>query len=81
MEKNIDYRTAEWLKRIHQNQYHFTDWNDEDSAVEYKESFIMDDDDFSQQFYEALDAHYDWVKNNLLDAGIDVLGEETMPGL
>lgn len=79
--EDIDYRIAEWLKRIHQNQYHFTDWNDEDSAVEYKESFIMDDDDFSQQFYEALDAHYDWVKNNLLDAGIDVLGEETMPGL
>jgi hypothetical protein len=58
-------RTNSWIKNIHANLYDFEDFEKEDAAIHYSTSLIIYDADFSTQFYDALNAHYDWVKKGL----------------
>lgn len=72
-DEDIESRTQQWLDRIHNNNFGFTDFSNDDADVAYSTSFITHDNDFSTQFYTALDGHYNWVKNNLEATNITIL--------
>ncbi len=63
-------RNTKWLKKIHNNEFQFTDFGEEDAKLEYHKYFILSDKDYPKQFYDALDEHYDWVKGRLEAEGI-----------
>lgn len=75
---DIDVRYQEWMKRIHSNFFEIEDFNDEDAEVEYSAGTIINDLNFRTQFYEELNDHFDWVRQELLAAGINVLQEEAI---
>ena len=75
---DIDVRYKEWIKRIHDNFFEIEDFNEEDAEVEYSPGVIMGDLNFRTQFYEEINNHFDWVRDELLEAGIDVLKEEAI---
>lgn len=72
-DENIESRTQQWLDRIYSNDFGFTDFSNDDADVVYSTSLITDDNNFSSQFYTALDDHYNWVKNNLEANNINIL--------
>ena len=71
--EDVEDRYQGWLQRIHQNFFEIEDFNDEDAAAEYSSSLIMGDPDFCRQFYEEINDHFDWVKGELVDFGINIL--------
>ena len=73
--ENQDYnlRNDEWINRIHNGEFCFTDFCEDDKHVDYNKFFVLCDMDYPEQFYNALNEHYEWVKSKLLEAHINVL--------
>ena len=69
-------RYLEWLKRIHDNYFEIEDFDDGDAQAAYSFGTIMADENFRGQFYQELNDHFDWVRNELVEAGLDVLESE-----
>ena len=69
-ENDPEERNAKWLEKIHNNEFQFADFCDEDAKLDYHKYFILSDKDYPKQFYDSLDEHYDWVKNRLDAEGI-----------
>ena len=74
--EDINARYEEWLQRIQRNYFEFEDFNDEDAAVSYSSGTILNDINFRRQFYDELNDHFNWVRTELLAAGLDVLKSE-----
>ena len=74
--EDIDERYQGWLRRIHQNYFEIEDFNDGDAVAEYHPGTILDDPDFCRQFYEEINDHFDWVRAELIDFGINILKSE-----
>jgi hypothetical protein len=79
-DENIEYRTSEWVNYVNNNKFEFVDFPGkddttgiDDTKIKYDMGFITDDDEFSLQFYLALEAHYNWVKENLKLNHVDIL--------
>jgi hypothetical protein len=69
---DYDARNWVWIDRIKTGFFGFTeDFNPIHNP--YTPSLIINDPDFRPSFYQALDDHYNWVKNELIDAGLDIL--------
>ncbi len=66
-------RYQEWLKRIHDNFFEIEDFDDGDANAAYSFGTIMGDANFREQFYKEVNDHFDWVRNELVAAGLDVL--------
>lgn len=71
-----DERYEEWLKRIHENYFEIEDFDDGDASAAYDAGSILGDQNFRGQFYKELNDHFDWVRGELLENGIDVLASE-----
>lgn len=69
-------RYQEWLKRIHDNYFEIEDFNDGDASAAYSFGTIMGDANFREQFYKEVNDHFDWVRGELVEAGLDVLESE-----
>ncbi|MBR2214547.1 MAG: hypothetical protein IJ849_02170 [Selenomonadaceae bacterium] len=74
--EDINTRYEEWLQRIHRNYFEFDDFNGEDATAAYSSGTILNDLNFRRQFYNELNDHFDWVRQELLAAGLDVLKSE-----
>ena len=74
--EDAEKRYNEWLKRIHENFFEIEDFDDNDASVEYRPGTILGDEDFRGQFYKELNDHFDWVRQELEAAGLDVLESE-----
>ena len=70
---DIDARYKEWIQRIHENYFEFEDFCEEDEQIEYSIPFIFEDIDFRKQFYDEINDHFDWVRNELEDHDLCVL--------
>ena len=73
---DAEERYNEWLKRIHENFFEIEGFDDNDASVEYRPGTILGDEDFRGQFYKELNDHFDWVRQELEAAGLDVLESE-----
>lgn len=74
--EDAEERYNEWLKRIHENFFEIEDFDDGDASVEYTPGTILGDANFRGQFYKELNDHFDWVRKELVEAGLDVLESE-----
>ena len=74
--EDAEERYNEWLKRIHENFFEIEGFDDNDASVEYRPGTILGDEDFRGQFYKELNDHFDWVRQELEAAGLDVLESE-----
>ncbi len=70
---DIEERLAAWTAKIHSNYFEFKNFDGIDGSLEYNKSFILDDEDFRRQFYQEINAHYDWVKSALVTEDIHCL--------
>jgi len=73
---DAEERYNEWLKRIHENFFEIEGFDDNDASVEYRPGTILGDEDFRGQFYKELNDHFDWVRQELEAAGLNVLESE-----
>ena len=69
---DFNARNDEWIRLIGRNEFAFSDFSDEDKDINYSPRFILDDENFPDQFYEALDNHYNLVNDELNDNGINI---------
>ncbi|MBQ7497212.1 MAG: hypothetical protein IJU00_05195 [Selenomonas sp.] len=74
--EDAEERYNEWLKRIHENFFEIEDFDDNDASAEYRPGTILGDENFRGQFYKELNDHFDWVRKELIEAGLDVLESE-----
>ncbi len=74
--EDIQVRHEEWLGRIHANYFGIEDFNDEDASASYSPSTILSDLNFSRQFYDELNDHFDWVLEQLEANDIFVLKKD-----
>jgi len=72
-DENYKNRNNAWINRITTGFFDFTDTFDSDNPLEYTPGFIIGDTSFLPEFYAALEDHYTWVKEKLVDAGINRL--------
>jgi len=70
---NIEERYQEWLRRIHENYFEIEDFDDNDATAEYSIPYIFEDMDFRRQFYDEINDHFDWVRDELEEHDIFVL--------
>ena len=70
---NIEERYQEWLRRIHENYFEIEDFDDNDATAEYSIPYIFEDMDFRRQFYDEINSHFDWVRDELEEHDIFVL--------
>ena len=70
---NIEERYQEWLRRIHENYFEIEDFDDNDATAEYSIPYIFEDIDFRRQFYDEINSHFDWVRDELEEHDIFVL--------
>lgn len=69
-----DKRLGQWCRKIENNEFEFSDFSPLDKEVYYQPELIINDPDFRAAFYEAAEKHYQWVKEQLNQAGLtDVL--------
>ncbi|HCB92542.1 MAG TPA: hypothetical protein DEP57_01815 [Selenomonas sp.] len=71
--EDINERYQEWMRRIHENYFCIEDFDDTDQTVEYSVSTIFDDLNFRRQFYDEINSHFDWVRDQLEEEDIFVL--------
>ena len=71
-----DERYEEWIKRIHDNYFEIEDFDDNDASAAYDAGTILGDANFRGQFYKELNDHFDWVRNELVENGLDILASE-----
>jgi hypothetical protein len=69
---DYDVRNLIWIDRIQTGFFGFIE-NFDPNYSPYSPSFIIDDSDFCSSFYQALEDHYNWVKKELSDVGLDIL--------
>ncbi|MER2139615.1 MAG: hypothetical protein ABS965_05790, partial [Succiniclasticum sp.] len=74
--ENIDRRYGLWIDRIRENFFEFADFNEDDRNVEYSIGLILDDLNWRKQFYDEVNDHFFWVKQQLETNGIDRLGKK-----
>ena len=74
--ENIDRRYGFWIDRIRENYFDFKDFDDGDRNVEYSIGLILSDMNWRKQFYDEINDHFFWVKQQLEDSGIDRLGKK-----
>jgi len=77
-DEDFNARYKEWIRRIHQNYFRIPNFDDGDRTVEYSAQTILGDPDFAKSFYDEINDHFDWVRDRLLDNGIDVLKSEAV---
>ncbi|MGN0940497.1 MAG: hypothetical protein ACI4OA_02200, partial [Selenomonadaceae bacterium] len=65
-----------WIDRIHDNFFEIEDFDEGDENVAYDVDDVMSDIDFCRAFYDEINDHFDWVKGELEDFGIDILKSE-----
>ena len=70
---DINERYQEWLRRIHENYFEIEDFDDNDATAEYSIPYIFEDMDFRRQFYDEINDHFDWVRDELEEHDIFVL--------
>ena len=70
---DINERYQEWLRRIHENYFEIEDFDDNDATAEYSIPYIFEDMDFRRQFYDEINSHFDWVRDELEEHDIFVL--------
>ena len=73
---DINARYEEWMQRIHRNFFRFEDFNGEDATVSYSTSTILGDLNFRRQFYDELNDHFNWVRDELEEEDIFVLKDD-----
>lgn len=76
--EDFEVRYKEWLRRIHENYFRIPNFDDNDRTVEYSPQTIFADPDFIKSFYDEINDHFNWVRDQLIDHGIDVLKEEAV---
>ena len=71
----MDYRERyqEWLQRIHENYFEIEDFDENDATAAYSIPYVFEDIDFRRQFYDEINDHFDWVRDELEDHDIFVL--------
>ncbi len=74
--EDINERYNEWLKRIHENYFQIEDFDDNDAHTAYSTGTIFADMNFRRQFYDEINAHFDWVRGKLEENDIYVLKSE-----
>lgn len=76
--ENCDSRNQEWIKRIQNNGFQFDDFSEMDQNINYDKELIKRNiaDSFEDNgwklFYDALDEHYNMVKEKLNSCGISI---------
>ena len=73
---DINDRYNGWIDRIHDNFFEIEDFDEGDENVAYDVDDVMSDIDFCRAFYDEINDHFDWVKGELEDFGIDILKSE-----
>lgn len=71
--EDINERYEEWVRRIHANFFQIEDFDEGDREASYSTSTIFEDIDFRRQFYDEINDHFDWVRDELEDHDIYVL--------
>lgn len=71
--EDINERYQEWLRRIHDNYFCIEDFDEIDQTVEYSAATVFDDLNFRRQFYDEINSHFDWVRDQLEEEDIFVL--------
>ena len=56
--------------------YRFQDFDDGDAQAAYSFGTIMADENFRGQFYQELNDHFDWVRNELVQVAYDVINKK-----
>ncbi|MDY6269150.1 MAG: hypothetical protein SPL39_09350 [Selenomonadaceae bacterium] len=75
---DFDVRYQEWLRRIHENYFNIANFDEGDETVEYRTGTILGDPDFCKSFYDEINDHFYWVRDQLQEQGIDVLKLEAV---
>ncbi|MBQ9376381.1 MAG: hypothetical protein IJU05_01065 [Schwartzia sp.] len=70
---DINARYEEWLRRIHTNYFKIEDFDEADQEVSYSIPYIFEDMDFRGQFFNEINDHFDWVRDELEEHDIFVL--------
>lgn len=68
--EDCNQRNLDWINKIKANGFWFRDFSEVDKNVDYEKMTITDN---PLLFYSALDEHYDFVKENLQNAGLGIL--------
>nr|MCR5402949.1 hypothetical protein [Butyrivibrio sp.] len=71
--EDINERYQEWMRRIHENYFCIEDFDDTDQNIEYSTATIFGDVNFRRQFYDEINSHFDWVRDQLEEEDIFVL--------
>ena len=74
--EDINVRYEAWLKRIHENYFQIEDFDENDRTARYSMDTIFGDMNFRGQFYDQINDHYDWVREELEEQDIFVLKDE-----
>lgn len=69
---DCEKRNNEWIKLIRENYFNFDKSTPVDQSLEYSQGFILGDADYPELFYRAIDEHYQWVREKLHDAEIEM---------
>ena len=75
---DFDVRYQEWLRRIHENYFNIANFDEGDETVEYRTGTILGDPDFCKSFYDEINDHCDWVRDQLLAHDIKVLKKDAV---
>lgn len=65
-----DRRLQQWIRKIADNEFEFSDFSPLDKDVAYQPELIINDPDFRTAFYGAAEEHHQWVKEQLDRAGL-----------
>lgn len=77
-DEDFDVRYQEWLRRIHENYFCIPNFDEGDETVAYSTGTILGDPDFCKSFYDEINDHFYWVRDQLQEQGIDVLKSEAV---
>jgi hypothetical protein len=69
---DCEKRNNAWIQRIQTNYFEFDESTPEDQSLLYRSGFIMADTDYSVLFYRAVEEHYQWVREQLHEAEIEI---------
>ena len=75
---DFDERYEEWLRRIHENYFDIQNFDENDQTVEYRTGTILGDSDFRKSFYDEINDHFDWVRDQLLAHDVKVLKKDAV---
>ena len=58
--------------------FNIANFDENDQTVEYSAGTILGDPDFRKSFYEEINDHFDWVREQLLAQDINVLKQDAV---